>query len=506
MIARPTRSIRRSNVILIFSGVMLIFGMIVPANAADRPNLVVILCDDLGYGDLGCFGHPHIKTPHLDRLAATGIRLTSCYSAAPVCSPSRVGLLTGRSPNRAGVYDWIPEAKGVRPDARDQVHMRAKEITIAQLLKQAGYATCQSGKWHCNSHFNSAKQPQPGDFGFDHWFATQNNAIPSHENPQNFVRNGQPVGKKEGYSCQLVVEEAMDWLTKHVQKSPDQPFFLLTTFHEPHEPVASPPGLVKKYESVARNKDEAHYFANVENLDNATGRLMERLEQLGQRENTLVVFTSDNGPETLNRYRRANRSYGTPGPLRGMKLWTTEAGFRVAGILNWPAKVQRPAVYREPVSSLDLLPTFCHLAGTGLPKSRTFDGTNFLPALEGKPIKRDKPLFWCYFNSLNEHRVAMRDGEWKLLAKINNGKLPKFQNINDKNHSAIRNAQLTNFELYHVTEDIGEEENVIEKHPKEAAALKEKLEKQYRDLAATSHVWTTEPPKKSNRRDQSKNQ
>ena len=122
-----------------------------------RPNIVVLLCDDLGYGDLACYGHPHIKTPNLDKLAAGGIRLTACYSAAPVCSPSRVGLLTGRSPNRAGVYDWIPAARGVRADARDQVHMRRAEITIGQLLKKAGYATCLSGKWHCNSRFNSAK-------------------------------------------------------------------------------------------------------------------------------------------------------------------------------------------------------------------------------------------------------------------------------------------------------------------------------------------------------------
>ena len=459
--------------------------------AADRPNIVVILCDDLGYGDLGCFGHPHIKTPNLDRLAASGIRLTSCYSAAPVCSPSRVGLLTGRSPNRAGVYDWIPAAGGVRPDAREQVHMRAGETTIPQLLKAAGYATCQSGKWHCNSEFNSPKQPQPGDFDFDHWFATQNNAAPTHENPRNFVRNGKPAGPLEGYSCQLVVDEAIGWLKSHVAKSPEQPFFLFTTFHEPHEPVASPADLVKNYQSVARNEDEAHYFANVENLDDATGRLVKTLEQLGKRENTLIVFTSDNGPETLKRYRGANRSYGTPGPLRGMKLWTTEAGFRVAGILNWPKGITKVGVSDVPVSSLDFLPSFCRLAGTSPPESLKLDGTNFLPVLKGEPIERETPLFWCYFNSLNEHRAALRDGEWKLLAKVNGGKLPKFQNVHDNNIAAVKTAKLTDFELYRVTKDIGEEQNVIEEHPQEAAALKQKLQAIYRDLAETSHVWTT---------------
>jgi arylsulfatase A len=471
--------------------VLLVTAPSIAQSDRDRPNIVVMLCDDLGYGDLGCYGHRHIKTPHLDKLAAGGIRLTSCYSAAPVCSPSRVGLLTGRSPNRAGVYDWIPAANGVRPDARDQVHMRRGEVTISQLLNSAGYATCLAGKWHCNSYFNSPEQPQPGDFGFDHWFATQNNAGPSHENPINFVRNGKLAGPLTGFSCQLVAEEAIRWLDGLNERAPDQPFFLLATFHEPHEPVASPPELVAKYKSVARNENEAQYFANVENVDLAAGRLLQALDRLGKRDNTLIVFTSDNGPETLRRYRGAERSYGSPGPLRGMKLWTTEAGFRVPGIISWPARIQSPRVLDEPISSLDFLPTFCHLATTKPPADLKLDGANFLPALDGHEIQRSRALFWCYFNALNEHRVAMRDGPWKLLAKLDYGKLPKFENINDRNVDSIRSAKLTDFELYHVTEDIGESENLFEQQADQAAALKNKLEAIYHDLAKTSHYWTT---------------
>jgi arylsulfatase A len=455
-----------------------------------RPNFVVILCDDLGYGDLSCYGHPHIETPHLDKLAASGVRLTSGYSAAPVCSPSRVGLLTGRSPNRAGVYDWIPPAGGKRPDARDQVHMRRKETTIAHLLKSSGYATCLSGKWHCNSRFNSPEQPQPGDAGFDHWFATQNNAAPSHENPVNFVRNGKRVGKLKGYSCQLVVDEAINWLDELDKQSPNQPFFLLATFHEPHEPVASPPQLVAKYRTVARNENEAQYFANVENVDQATGRLLATLDRLGKSKDTLVIFTSDNGPETLRRYRGAGRSYGTPGPLRGMKLWTTEAGSRVASIMSWPARIKPAGISDEPVSSLDFLPTFCELSHTKRPDGLKLDGTSFLPLLEGKPILRDVPLFWCYFNSLNEHRVAMRDGPWKLLAKLNDGRFPKLKNVNDRNVESVRSAKLTHFELYRVRDDIGESKNVIAEYPKQAALLKQRLVTAYRDLADNSHHWT----------------
>lgn len=232
-----------------------------------QPNIVLLLCDDLGYGDLSSFGHSIIQTQHLDALAKTGIKLTNFYSTAPVCSPSRVGLLTGRSPNKAGVYDFIPGPKKSE-DNRDLVHMQADEVTIPALLKKAGYDTCLSGKWHCNSRFNSKEQPQPNDFGFDHWFSTHNNASPSHQNPKNFVRNGEKVGEIEGFSSQIVVSEAINWLEN---KKSDKPFFLEVAFHEPHEPIASPEDLVQKYLPLADNLQQAEYFANVENVDIAVG-------------------------------------------------------------------------------------------------------------------------------------------------------------------------------------------------------------------------------------------
>jgi len=300
----------------------IIFLAVATALQADqRPNIIVIICDDLGYGDLACYGHPHIQTPNLDQLAADGIRYTDFYSTAPVCSASRVGLLTGRSPNRAGVFDWIPEGKAARPDAREQVHMRDTEVTIPKLLKAAGYATAMAGKWHCNSMFNSPEQPQPGEAGFDHWLATQNNAAPSHANPINFVRNEESVGPIEGYSCQIVADEGIDWITEHHKENPDQPFFFYMAFHEPHEPIASPEEIIATYRPIAVTEKEATYFANVENVDRAVGRLTDTLKDLSIDDNTLVIFTSDNGPETLNRYPNASYSWGRPNPLRGMKLW-----------------------------------------------------------------------------------------------------------------------------------------------------------------------------------------
>ncbi len=461
------------------------------APATPRPNFVVILCDDLGYGDLGAYGHPIIETPVLDRLAASGIRFTSAYSAAPVCSPSRVGLLTGRSPNRAGVFDWIPEARNAASakDSRHLVHLRREEVTLPGLLKQAGYATAMAGKWHGNARFNDPAQAQPNDAGFDHWFATQNNAAPSHENPHNYIRNGQPVGRLEGYSCQLAAREAINWLDRHHAARPSQPFFVYLAFHEPHEPVASPPDLVAKYRPRSQNEDQAQYFANVENMDRAVGELLAALDRLNVTENTIVVFSSDNGPETLNRYPSGNRSYGSPGPLRGMKLWTTDAGFRVPGIVRWPTGIAAGQVSNEPVSSLDLLPTFTGLAGATIPAGLKLDGVDVRPVFAGKTFVRPQPLFWAYHNAINEQHVAMRDGPWKLLAKLGGGNLPKLSNVTEKNVSTLRRAALTDFTLYRISGDIGEARDVSAEEPARLKALSGKLEGLYRELVQTMHVW-----------------
>ena len=449
------------------------------AKEGKKPNIVVVLCDDLGYGDLACYGHPKIKTPYLDQMAKEGIRFTDFYSTAPVCSPSRVGLLTGRSPNRAGVYDWIPGGRSV--------HMRASEVTIPQLLKKAGYATCMSGKWHCNGKFNSPQQPQPDAAGFDHWFATQNNASPSHENPRNFVRNGKAVGPMKGFSCQLVMDEALAWLKKQRAKDVGQPFFLYVAFHEPHEPVASPKKMVAQYDGVAKNHNQAQYFANVTNLDAAVGKLMKALKDMKVDEDTLVVFTSDNGPETLLRYGpRSGRSFGVPTPLRGMKLWTTEAGFRVAGIMRWPSRIKAGQVIKYPVSALDFLPTFCELAGTKPPQDLALDGTSFLPALDNKPITRAKPLVWVYYNALNKRRVAMRDGNWKVLAKLNVGKLNK---VDGRNEAQVKGATLSDFQVFDLSKDVGESEDLAKSNPNKLAELKKRLEVHYKELVEGSHVW-----------------
>lgn len=417
-----------------------------------------------------------------------GIKLTSCYSAAPVCSPSRVGLITGRSPNRAGVYDWIPEGRKKREDCRDLVHLRSTGNTIPALLKQAGYQTCLVGKWHCNAKFNSPEQAQPSDLGFDWWFATQNNAHPDHEDPVNFVRNGQEVGPMQGFSCQLVVKEAIDWLDR---ANMEKPFYLQVCFHEPHEKVASPLDLVKKYEPVSKNHDEAQYFANVANVDSAIGILMDRIVSLGEEGNTLVIFTSDNGPETLNRYTTAYRSYGSPGELKGMKLWTHEAGFRVPGIICWPGRVESGIVSDTPVSSLDFLPTFCSLSGVDV-ADPDLDGTDISAFLMGGEVNRTKPLIWCYYNALNEHYVAMREGDWKILARLNvdGAKLPSLSNVYEGNEQLVKSAVLEDHLLFHLSADPSETREVSADHPEKFIRMQDLLQDQYADLLENSHVWS----------------
>jgi arylsulfatase A len=384
------------------------------------PNIVYILCDDLGYGDLGCFGNPVIRTPNLDKLAAEGMRLTDCYAASPVCSPSRAGTLTGRTPNRSGIYDWIPENKNI--------YLAKDEVTIAKLLKTRGYATCHSGKWHLSSKLDGS-EPTPGDHGFDHWFSTQNNSLPNHFNPVNFIRNGQSVGPLEGYSSAIIVDEAINF----VRKVHAAPFFVFVCFHATHEVVSSAKQFIDWYPNIP-DKNKAEYYGDVSQMDYEVGRLLKALEETGVMENTLIIFTSDNGPETLRRYRGAERSFGSSGPMRGMKLQMYEGGIRVPGIIRWDGKGLSGRVCHESISSVDMLPTMCDITGAEVPRDRAIDGTSILPVLEGKEISRSIPLYWQYDNAVSNPKICIRRGAWKLLAT----------------------ADLRSFELYNLDDDWAE--------------------------------------------------
>ena len=420
-----------------------------------RPNILVILVDDLGYGDLGSYGHPTIRTPNIDRLAADGMRFTDFYSAAPVCSPARAAFLTGRIPVRTGIYDWIPPGS--------DMHLSADETTVAELLRAAGYQTSMFGKWHLNGALD-ADQPQPDDHGFNHWFATAGFAMPTHLNPFNFVLNGEEVGPLEGYACQLVTDEMIRWLRE--DRDSAKPFFAYVAYHEPHEVIASPPELVASYPAT-QNSHEAEYFANVTNLDLAVGRLLAALDEMDLADDTFVLFTSDNGPEMLNRHPQAQRSYGSAGSLRGKKLQLWEGGIRVPAIVRWPGHAQPGSVSRVAVSGVDLLPTLCAVAGVSVPPELELDGVDTTPVFTGEGLQREAPLFWYHYKAWGGPRVVMRDGGWKLAGFWDGPERLRSDSstMRPGDLELIRTTELVRFELYDLDADPGERNNVAAKNP-----------------------------------------
>lgn len=405
-----------------------------------QTNFVLFLADDLGYGDLGCFGHPIIQSPNLDAFAKQGVRLTQCYSGSAVCSPSRSALLTGRTPHRNGVYTWIAEGS--------EVHLRNTEVTLPALLKKVGYSTCHTGKWHLNGLFNNPAQPQPGDHGYDWWLATQNNAAPTHENPDNFARNGQPVGPMQGYSAPLVVTEAVTWLKE--KRDASKPFFLAVWTHEPHYPIKSDPKFKALYPELTDDIQREHH-ANVTQMDHAFGMLMKTLDEQKLAESTFVFFTSDNGPEG-DGIKSPGR--GSSGGLRGRKRDLHEGGIRVPGLARWPGKIQPGTTSDVPVIGSDVFPTMLGIAGVKVPKDRTLDGVNALGALDGSVTKleRPQPLFWRLHMATNA-KIAMRVDDWKILA----------------------NHELTAFELYDLKNDPKETTDLKDKEPQRFQAMKTRL-------------------------------
>jgi arylsulfatase len=448
---------------------------------SSKPNIVVVLCDDLGYGDLACYGHPVIQSPNIDHFAKQGIRLTNCYSAAPNCSPSRTGLMTGRTPYRVGIHNWIP--------LDSPMHVRKSEITIATLLKQTGYATCHVGKWHLNGMFNQPEQPQPSEHGFDHWFSTQNNALPTHLNPDNFVRNGNNAGRIEGSSSHIVTNEAIQWLKQGRDK--EKPFFLFVCYHEPHEPIATE----KKYSSLYDDKGKrsiydpttssfAAHHGNITQMDAAFGKLMKSLDDQKLTENTFVIFTSDNGPAITG-----SHPHGSSGPLRDKKGHMYEGGIRVPGIIRWPGNIKTGIESGTPVCGVDLLPTLCELAGASVPKDRAIDGTSIVPLWNGTPIQRKTPLYWQFHYSRSNPIVAMRKGNWKILASITGTKPKPGGDITNGMMKSLKNCELTDFELYYLKDDIAEMRELSVSEPNRLERMKQEMTHLFHEVQEESPVW-----------------
>ncbi|NCY01723.1 MAG: N-acetylgalactosamine-6-sulfatase [Planctomycetia bacterium] len=424
------------------------------AAAADpRPNIVLVLADDLGYGELGSYGNAAAVTPQLDRFAAEGLRLTDCHSAGSVCSPSRSALLTGRHPYRTGVFTWIPE--------NSPIHLRTSEQALPKLLRAAGYDTCHVGKWHLNGMFNAPEQPQPSDHGYAWWLGTQNNAAPSHAFPENFVRNGTAVGRVDDYSAPFIAREAVTWLEQKRDRS--KPFFLAVWTHEPHYPIASAERYEKQHAGIT-DPEERTYRANVTQLDDSFGTLLSGLDRLGLRENTLVVFTSDNGPEGDG---AKGPGRGLAGGLRGRKRSMYEGGHRVPGILRWPGRVEPGSTSDQPVVGSDFFVTMLAAAGVAPPAGVKLDGANLLPLLAGGTVDRGVPLYWRFGG-----RVAFREGDWKIVV----------------------DESLERPELYDLATDRSERHDVAAREPERLAAMMARLRAHTSEIEAEGPGWwRTEP-------------
>jgi len=405
-----------SLIITLFSAIP-IFAQAEVTKTEKKPNIVVFLVDDMGWGDSATYGNPLIKTPNMDKLASQGVKFTQCYSASGVCSPSRSAILTGRTPYRNGVFRHL--------SGKHVAHLRESEITYPELLKENGYETCHLSK----NQFGDPTFPNPKAHGYDYWMYTHNNASPSHKNPDNFYRMDKPVGKIEGFSAQIVAKEADKWLT--TMRSKDKPFALSVWLHEPHSPIATDP----KFSGIYGDHKNKKYMGNITQLDDALGKVMKSLDDIGEADNTFFFFTSDNGP--------VPNFGGTSGGLRGNKRSDHEGGIRVPGILRWPAKAKAGTVSDEPIIGMDLFCTVLDIAGIDIPSDRTIDGVSILPALENKELKRKLPLFWRTHVSKPDDRVAMRIGDWKIVG----------------------NDTLTKFQLYHIQEDWKEEHDLAEEKP-----------------------------------------
>jgi arylsulfatase len=398
---------------------LLIFGC---GAASAKPNILLIYVDDLGYGDLGVFGHPVIKTPNLDELANSGLTLTNYHAPSAICSASRAGLLTGRTPYRTGIESWIPDGSGI--------YLRSEEVTLAEVLKAAGYATALIGKWHLNSDLGTASEPQPMDQGFDYFYGHNAFQLPTNHNPTNIYRNGVALGLQTGYTAQLYADQAIGWLST---RDRSKQFFMYLSMAEPHTTFENPQEFNEIYSDFTNGKvipipngsgdppfdkliprGPGEYYANITYLDSQLGRVLQALEDENIADDTVVVFASDNGPVTSNwlDWWEVN-AYGSTGGYRGRKHFLYEGGIRVPAIIRYPGVTKAASSSDEFVIGMDLFTTLALIGGGDIPQDRPIDGVDIGPALSGGTLP-SRSAFWA-LSSYSELKFAVRRGRWKLL-------------------------------------------------------------------------------------------
>ena len=400
------------------------------SNVVRRPNVLFILVDDMGWPDVACYGNKFHDTPHIDKLAGEGMRFTDAYAACPVCSPTRASIMAGQYPARVGITDfipghWRPWERQVVPENR--LALPLETVTVGEAMKGAGYKAGYIGKWH----LGNGREFAPDKQGFE------------------VLANGQNVADK--------------WVTSFTEKTlgfleanKDGPFFMFLSHHTVHIKLEAPKELVEKYENKAKPATGVNhpvYAAMVEHLDNSVGRLMAKLDELGLRENTVVIFFSDNGG-LRQRYDGAGDVVSSNAPLRDEKGTLYEGGVRVPLIVRWPGKVEAASVCDAAVTSVDFYPTLVEIGGGKAPVGQVLDGESIVGLLTGSgSLKRDS-IYWHYPHYHHSRPAgSIRRGPWKLVEFFEDGRC----------------------ELYNLKDDIGEKRDLASEMPDRTRRLQKKL-------------------------------
>jgi arylsulfatase A-like enzyme len=444
-----------------------------PARPPAKPNLVFILADDLGWSDLGCYGSTFYETPHLDRLAASGMRFTDAYAACSVCSPTRASILTGKYPARLHLTDWVP-GRADRPDQKLKRpvildHLPLEEVTLAEALREAGYRTGFIGKWHLGgTNFFPENQ------GFDlNVGGCAKGSPPSYFSPYRIPTLTD--GRKGEYLTDRLTDEAL----KFIESAKAKPFLLYLSHYAVHNPQQAKAELVAMYRAKAARlpppagpeflpegkqrarqiQNQPIYAAMVQSVDESVGRVIEKLAELGIEGNTVVVFTSDNGG--------LSTSEGAPTsnvPLRAGKGWHYEGGVREPCIIRWPGVTRPGSLCHAPVISTDYYPTLLEIAGLPLRPQQHMDGVSLVPLLKGGTLA-ERPLFWHYPHYSNQGGGpggAVRVGDFKLIEWFEDMRV----------------------ELFNLREDVSEKHNLAAAMPEKAAALRRQLHDWRKDIKA----------------------
>jgi arylsulfatase A-like enzyme len=444
---------RRSLAWLLF-GLLALAAPAAFARAEDprRPNVVVLLADDLGYADVGFQGCRDVPTPHIDSLAKDGIRCTAGYVSGPYCSPTRAGLMTGRYQQRFG-HEFNP--------GNDAGHgLPLSETTLADRLKAAGYVTGLVGKWH----LGAAPERVPQKRGFDEYFGFLGGAHPYFPGQGAPIYRGTAEWKETEYLTDAFAREAVAFIDRHKGR----PFFLELAFNAVHTPMNATDDRLGRFSTVA-DPQRRTYAAMLTAMDEAVGRVLDKLRAEGLERDTLVVFFSDNGGPTM---RGTTINGSRNDPLRGSKRTTLEGGIRVPFVWRWPGRLPAGAVYDQPIIQLDVLPTALSAAGVGLNPDWKLDGVNLLPHLTGRETRPPHEVLYWRLGG----QMAVRQGDWKLVSYD-----PVADERADRPVAKGKGAAgVTPRKLYNLARDVGESHDLVAEHPEKV----KELERVWNDWAA----------------------